>query len=99
MSILNKLPFGKRKNGAPNNKDSPGLDPNTIEIPDETAPRRKRYDSAGYLLLHPELRKDAAMWTILYGILFILFVLTVPGCFFAEFQTFIHLFNLYGFLR
>lgn len=99
MSVFNRFRFGKTKNSVLNNRDGPAPDPNIVEIPEETAPRKKRYDSAGYLLLHPELRRNAALWTVLYSILFMLLIAVGPGYLYTEARAFIYLFTNYGFLR
>jgi len=90
-----------RNSNVRSSKDPPDTekDPNVVEIPDDSAPKMRRYDSPGFLLKHPEQLKRALWWTVTHNTIAVIGFLIVFGYLFAELRSFIYLVTNYGFLR
>lgn len=66
-----------------------------IEVPGESAPKKLRFDSVGYLLLHPEKRLEAVLWAVFRELPF----LTASSWLVLEVVVFLCLLQKYGMMR
>lgn len=96
MSADDKMFNRKKKTPQP----GPGEEwkENLVVIPTDDAPFWKKLDSTGYVLLHPELRKKAFLFTIVKTIVETLLVLLVATFLYLEITSFMYLGSHYGFV-
>lgn len=86
--------FRKKKKAA-----ETAAEDNVVEIPPENAPVWKKLSSAGYILLHPELKMWAFAFAFFRSMIEVAVILLVGGFLFSEVQSFIYLGSHYGFIR